>query len=165
METDTEESNCSHLKKNRISVCAGITRDLLYRSARRCRRWRTGAHGWRYGSTDWRCCSQRYHSCWRPDRIARVAVCTQRRTDQRVAHHPWYMLASGVFGLILYLTITQTLPKLGATSAVLLIIVGQLLAGMVIDHFGLFDLPIRSIDLSRLLAAVLLITGAYLMVR
>ncbi|WP_244271879.1 DMT family transporter [Pseudovibrio denitrificans] len=75
------------------------------------------------------------------------------------------MLASGVFGLILYLTITQTLPKLGATSAVLLIIVGQLLAGMVIDHFGLFDLPIRSIDLSRLLAAVLLITGAYLMVR
>ncbi|KZK84770.1 DMT family transporter [Pseudovibrio ascidiaceicola] len=99
--------------------------------------------------------------------IASLALLFARKGEQISEWRtiPWYMLASGVFGLILYLTITQTLPKLGATSAVLLIIVGQLMAGMVIDHFGLFNLPIRSIDLSRALAAMLLISGAYLMVR
>ncbi|SDR47474.1 DMT family transporter [Pseudovibrio sp. Tun.PSC04-5.I4] len=99
--------------------------------------------------------------------IASLALLIMRGGEQinQWRSIPWYMLASGVFGLILYLTITQTLPKLGATSAVLLIIVGQLMAGMVIDHFGLFELPVRSIDLSRAMAALLLISGAYLMVR
>ena len=31
---------------------------------------------------------------------------------------PWYMLGSGIFGLILYLTLSYTLPRLGATAAV-----------------------------------------------
>ena len=78
---------------------------------------------------------------------------------------PWYMLGSGVFGLVLYLSLSQTIPKLGATSAITLIVVGQLLAGMVIDHFGLFEVTMRSADLSRLMACVLLLAGAYLMLR
>lgn len=77
----------------------------------------------------------------------------------------WYMLCSGVLGLVLYLTLSQTIPKLGATSAITLIIVGQLLAGMVIDHFGVFGVDIRSIDLNKVVAAMLLLGGAYLMVR
>lgn len=77
----------------------------------------------------------------------------------------WYMLASGVFGLVLFMSLSQTVPKLGATSAITLIVVGQLFAGMVIDHFGLFDVASRSIDLNRIAASALLLAGAYLMVR
>jgi len=77
----------------------------------------------------------------------------------------WYMLGSGVFGLILYLSLSHTIPKLGATSAVTLIVVGQLLAGLVIDHFGLFEATVRSVDPIRILAFVLLVAGAYLMLR
>lgn len=77
----------------------------------------------------------------------------------------WYMLGSGVFGLVLFMSLSQTVPKLGATSAITLIVVGQLLAGMVIDHFGLFEVAVRSVDLNRLIAALLLLAGAYLMVR
>ncbi|MFA3919038.1 DMT family transporter [Ruegeria hyattellae] len=78
---------------------------------------------------------------------------------------PWYMLGSGVFGLVLYLSLSQTIPKLGATSAITLIVVGQLMAGMVIDHFGLFEVSARSVDLRRILATALLLAGAYLMLR
>ncbi len=77
----------------------------------------------------------------------------------------WYMLGSGVFGVILYLTLSHTIPRLGATSAIVLIIIGQLMMGMVIDQFGLFSIPIRSIDGYRILAVVLLIAGGYLMIR
>jgi transporter family-2 protein len=78
---------------------------------------------------------------------------------------PWYMLGSGVFGVILYLTLTHTLPKLGAGAAITLIIVGQLLMGLLIDQFGWFGSPVRPVDLSRVVAAVLLLVGGYLMVR
>jgi transporter family-2 protein len=78
---------------------------------------------------------------------------------------PWYMLAAGVYGVVLYLTLTFTIPRLGAAGAVTLIIVGQLLTGILIDQLGLFGLTAQPIDASRLLAAALLITGGYIMVR
>ena len=78
---------------------------------------------------------------------------------------PWYMLYCGGLGLVLYLSISHTVPKLGAASAIILIIVGQLMAGLVIDHFGAFDTASRAFDPSRLLAVALLLAGAYLIVR
>jgi transporter family-2 protein len=78
---------------------------------------------------------------------------------------PWYMLGSGVFGLVLYLTLAHTLPRLGATTAVTLIIVGQLVMGMLIDQFGWFGVALRPIDGWRIAAVVLLLAGGYLMVR
>lgn len=78
---------------------------------------------------------------------------------------PWYMLGSGAFGVVLVLTLSHTLPRLGATAAIALIIVGQLTMGILIDHFGLFGATIRPVDFSRVVAAVLLIVGGWLMVR
>jgi bacterial/archaeal transporter family-2 protein len=84
-------------------------------------------------------------------------------------HHwrglPWYMLGSGVFGVVLYLTLSHTVPRLGATSAIALVVVGQLIAGMVVDQLGLFGIPVRPADASRLAAVVLLVAGGYLAVR
>ena len=78
---------------------------------------------------------------------------------------PWYMLGCGAFGLVLYLSLTHTLPRVGATTAITLLIVGQLLAGLVIDHFGAFGVTARAVDVSRIGAVALLLAGAYLMVR
>jgi bacterial/archaeal transporter family-2 protein len=77
----------------------------------------------------------------------------------------WYMFLSGGFGLILYLTLNHTMPRLGATTALALIIIGQLAMGIVIDQFGLFGVPVRPVDLARLIGAGLLIVGGYLIVR
>ena len=78
---------------------------------------------------------------------------------------PWYMLIAGIFGLILYLTINVTLPRLGSTMVVVLIIVGQLVAGVVIDHFGLLGVVTRHVDLPRALGLVVLVLGAYLIAK
>ncbi len=77
----------------------------------------------------------------------------------------WYMLISGAFGLILYLTLNHTMPRLGATTALALIIIGQLTMGIIIDHFGLFGVPVHHFDFMRLAGALLLIVGGYLIVR
>jgi bacterial/archaeal transporter family-2 protein len=78
---------------------------------------------------------------------------------------PWYMLVAGIFGLILYLTINVTLPRVGSTIMVMLIIVGQLAAGVVIDHFGLLGVVTRHIDLPRAIGLAVLVLGAYLIAK
>ena len=75
---------------------------------------------------------------------------------------PWYMLAAGIFGLILYQTINITLPRLGSTMMITLIIIGQLVTGVIIDHFGLLGVATRHIDLPRLLGVLALLVGGYL---
>lgn len=78
---------------------------------------------------------------------------------------PWYMLGCGVFGLVLYLSLSHTIPRVGATTAITLVIVGQLVAGLVIDHFGAFGIAARTLDLNRIFAVMVLLAGAYLLVR
>ncbi|HEY0320043.1 MAG TPA: DMT family transporter [Pyrinomonadaceae bacterium] len=77
----------------------------------------------------------------------------------------WCMWGAGVFGVVLYLCLARTIPRLGAATAIVLLIIGQLGMGMLIDHFGFFGLPIRHLDGWRVMALILLITGGYLMVR
>jgi transporter family-2 protein len=78
---------------------------------------------------------------------------------------PWYMLCAGIFGLILYQTISVTLPRLGSTVMVALIIVAQLLVGVLVDHFGLLGVATRHIDLTRALGVAALVLGAYLIAK
>ena len=77
----------------------------------------------------------------------------------------WYMLGAGIFGLILYQTINVILPRVGGTMMITLIIIGQLSMGIVIDHFGLFGVATRQIDLPRILGVVALLAGGYLIAR
>jgi bacterial/archaeal transporter family-2 protein len=76
---------------------------------------------------------------------------------------PWYMLGAGVFGLILYQTINITLPRLGAAVMVMLIIVGQLSVGLLIDHFGWFGAAATPISPSRIAGVLVLLLGGYLL--
>jgi bacterial/archaeal transporter family-2 protein len=75
---------------------------------------------------------------------------------------PWYMLCAGIFGLILYMSINITLPRLGSTTMITLIISGQLIAGLVMDHYGLLGISVRQIDSTRIIGVLLLLLGGYL---
>ncbi len=77
----------------------------------------------------------------------------------------WYMLCAGGLGLVLYLTINHTMPRLGATTALALIIIGQLAVGVVVDHFGLFGAQVRELGIVRLAGLLLLFAGGYLIIR
>lgn len=77
----------------------------------------------------------------------------------------WYMWLGGFFGVILYLTLSVTFPKLGATSALILIIIGQLSIGLLIDTFGWLGVPARAFDPMRLVGMLIVVGGAYLILR
>lgn len=76
----------------------------------------------------------------------------------------WYMWGAGLFGVVLYLTLSATFPRLGSMMSLICIIVGQLFAGMVLDHFGFLGVA-RPIDLGRILGVCAVLVGAYLIYR
>jgi transporter family-2 protein len=99
--------------------------------------------------------------------LASLVLLLMRRGEQmgEWRNLPWYMLGCGAFGLVLYLSLSHTVPRIGAAGAITLLVVGQLLAGMLIDHFGAFGIATRPFQPDRVAAVVLLLVGAYLMVR
>ncbi len=78
---------------------------------------------------------------------------------------PWYALAAGAFGLVVISSISYTMPRLGVAVSVVLLIAGQLLIGVLMDHFGLLGMAVRPLTLMRLLGFAVLCVGVWLMVR
>jgi transporter family-2 protein len=78
---------------------------------------------------------------------------------------PWYALIAGVSGLIVLGAVNYVYPRLGATSTTFLIVTGQLVVSVVMDHFGLLGTEVRLIDLSRVLGIIVLFIGVWLIAR
>ena len=75
---------------------------------------------------------------------------------------PWYAWSGGVFGGAFILLAILLLPKLGAATLFALVIAGQVLAAITLDHFGAFGLTPHPIGTARLVGAALLIAGVVL---
>jgi transporter family-2 protein len=78
---------------------------------------------------------------------------------------PWYALGAGAFGLVVIAAISYTIPRVGVAAAITAIVAGQLLAGTLIDHFGLLGAAQRSLEPARLLGLAILSLGVWLTVR
>ncbi|MHC8298359.1 DMT family transporter [Pseudomonas sp. ZS1P83] len=75
---------------------------------------------------------------------------------------PLWMWAGGAFGVCFISLALMLLPKLGASGFIALALAGQVVASLVLDHFGLFGLMERQMTLPRVFGAVLLIAGVLL---
>ena len=77
----------------------------------------------------------------------------------RATQAPWYFWLGGLLGVI-YLTATIILaPLLGAATMIGLIVAGQMLASIALDHFGLFGYPVHPLGFWRAVGAIFLIVG------
>ena len=79
--------------------------------------------------------------------------------DTVAARTNWFSWTGGIFGTIFIATAILMVPRLGAGATLALIVVGQMLASLVFDQFGLLGLPQRSASLTRLAGEALLILG------
>ena len=77
---------------------------------------------------------------------------------------PWMLFAGGCLGAIFVTCALILTPKLGVASTMAFIVSGQLLAGLMLDRLGYFDLAVRELTLGRVAGAILLVIGA-LMIR
>ena len=78
---------------------------------------------------------------------------------------PLYSYAGGLIVCTYVIMITVITPKLGVANAIGLIVTGQIICAVIIDHFGLFGAAVRTIDAQRLTGALMMIGGIYLVMR
>jgi transporter family-2 protein len=78
---------------------------------------------------------------------------------------PWYALTAGLVGLVIVGTIGFTVPRLGLTTALTLVLAGQFLASTLIEQFGWFGAPVRPFEWTRLLGILILLLGVWLTTR
>jgi transporter family-2 protein len=78
----------------------------------------------------------------------------------RLKEVPVWLLVAGAMGAALVFGIAWIIPKIGAAPAFVLMIAGQVIAGMVVSHYGLLGSPVEPISITKILGALLLIGGA-----
>lgn len=75
---------------------------------------------------------------------------------------PWPYYTGGAFVAFYVLSITWVAPKLGVANAIFIILLGQIIAAVVIEHFALFNAERISISLTRVGGVVLMVLGIFL---
>jgi transporter family-2 protein len=82
-----------------------------------------------------------------------------------VARIPLWAWVGGLFGAIFIALSIIVAHDLGAATLIALLVTGQMIAAIVLDHFGWLGLAQRPIDVSRLIGVCLLVGGVVLIRR
>ena len=72
----------------------------------------------------------------------------------------WPLYLGGIFGFVIIGSLTFVFPRIGAAYAVVLMIGGQCVAALIVDHFGLMGMPINPVTLQRVLGVAMVAAGA-----
>jgi transporter family-2 protein len=78
---------------------------------------------------------------------------------------PWWSYLGGLIVAFYVFSITFLAPRIGVGTAISLIVIGQILAALTIDHFGLLRSLTFPLTPVRLLGAVLMGVGVFLALR
>jgi len=76
---------------------------------------------------------------------------------------PWWVWTGGVFSATFIVVSIFLAPRLGVALTLATIIVGQLTAALVVDHYGLFGGTVVRASPARLLGVALLLAGIALL--
>ena len=82
-----------------------------------------------------------------------------------VAAGRWWILSGGVIGAYILTAAIFVGPKIGALGLFSLIVTGQMLATILLDHYGWLGFPAAPINLGRIAGAGLRIAGVVLVQR
>ena len=95
-----------------------------------------------------------------------LAVVLQTRPDMAASRAlPWYAWVGGLYGAIFVVAAAWGVPKLGVATTITLMVAGQLLLSLVLDHFGVMDVPKQPMNLGRIAGVALVLVGVLLVRR
>ena len=72
----------------------------------------------------------------------------------------WTLYLGGLFGFVIVASLAFVFPKIGAAYAMALMVGGQCVAALVVDHFGLMGMPRDSLTIQRAIGVTLVAAGA-----
>lgn len=85
--------------------------------------------------------------------------------DLAILSAPWWMYTGGLLGAGFVLASVILTPRLGAATTIGLFLAGQVIASIIIDHFGLFRVAVQEATVPRILGGLLIVAGVFLVQR
>lgn len=83
-------------------------------------------------------------------------------TPLQIGNAPWWIWLGGVVGVFYIVVAIVVAPKIGPAVLFSLVVAGQLINSVVIDHFGLFGYDVHHVSPLRVLGVAMLVGGAVL---
>jgi bacterial/archaeal transporter family-2 protein len=81
---------------------------------------------------------------------------------ERISAAPWWVWCGGLFGIV-YITVSVLLsPRLGVALFFTLVVAGQMLSAIALDHFGFLGSDVKPVNLGRIAGVLLVLAGVYL---
>ncbi len=77
----------------------------------------------------------------------------------------WWAWTGGLIGAAYVLSTVVIAPRLGATVFFAIVVAGQIVMALILDHYGWLGFPRHPVNTMRLLGAVLMIVGVFLVRR
>jgi transporter family-2 protein len=78
---------------------------------------------------------------------------------------PWWAWGAGIVGGLYIAASAAFGPAIGGATFLALIVAGQMVTALALDHYGLLGFPVRPLDAWRLAGAVLVVAGMFLLAR
>lgn len=79
---------------------------------------------------------------------------------QNLSSGQWWVWLGGLCGAFYVAMTIIAAPKLGATTMFTFFLTGQMIASLILDHYGLIGFPVRELSELRILGVILVVSGA-----
>ncbi|OIJ22079.1 hypothetical protein BKP45_05235 [Anaerobacillus alkalidiazotrophicus] len=76
----------------------------------------------------------------------------------------WYLI-SGLIGVTIVSIVTLSISNIGALTAFVLVVLGQVIGAAIADHFGLFGTEVKPLNVMRLISIVVIVAGVGLLIK
>ncbi|MFN3352816.1 MAG: DMT family transporter [Brevundimonas sp.] len=78
---------------------------------------------------------------------------------------PFWAWLGGAYGAVFVVAAAFAVPRLGVASTITLMIAGQLVLSLILDHFGWLGVPRQPMSMGRLAGVALVMLGVFLVRR
>lgn len=75
---------------------------------------------------------------------------------------PWWLWCGGILGAFYVSATIIAAPYIGAALLIGLVVAGQMLAALLLDHYGLAGFPQNSINTAKIIGATMIVAGVFL---
>lgn len=97
--------------------------------------------------------------------LGMLALMLQTRPDIAATRAlPWWVWIGGLYGAVFVVAAAWGVPRLGVAVTITLMVAGQLLISLFLDHFGAMGVPKQPMNVMRV-AGILMVIGGVVLVR
>ena len=76
-----------------------------------------------------------------------------------------HLYLGGIMGALFVSSSLYFIPRMGATTMITCFVTGQMMGSLLLDHFGLFGLVVRPLNIEKLIGITFLLVGILLVMR